>query len=94
MSVKSNKNRRGKMKVSILIPVLFIGYCVYILCDQQIQINKYNSQISMYEKEIESKNELISYYTEQKDNINSDEYMRVSNSIENELKQNNQVEKE
>lgn len=75
MKNKSNKSRRGKMRISILIPILFIGYCVYILFDQQIQINKYNSQISMYEKEIESKNELISYYTEQKDNINSDEYI-------------------
>ena len=75
MNVKSNKNRRGKMRISLIIPILFIGYCVYTLFDQQIQINKYNSQISMYEKEIESKNELISYYNEQKNNVNSDEYI-------------------
>ena len=70
MGVKSNKNKRGKMRISLLIPILFIGYCAYTLFDQQIQINKYNSQISMYEKEIESKNELISYYNEQKNNVN------------------------
>ena len=75
MGVKSNKNKRGKMRISLFIPILFIGYCAYTLFDQQIQINKYNSQISMYEKEIESKNELISYYNEQKNNVNSDEYI-------------------
>lgn len=75
MGVKSSKNRRGKMRISLLIPILFIGYCAYTLFDQQIQLNKYNSQISMYEKEIESKNELISYYNEQKNNVNSDEYI-------------------
>lgn len=75
MKNKSSKNRKGKMRISILIPILFIGYCGYTLFDQQLQINKYNSQISMYEKEIESKNELITYYNDQKNNINSDEYI-------------------
>lgn len=75
MNIKSSKNKKGRMRISLLVLVIFIGYCIYTLCDQQIQINKYDSQISMYEKEIEEKNELISYYNEQKNNVNSDEYI-------------------
>ena len=75
MKVKSNKKRKGKMRISLSLVVAFVGYCSYTILNQQIQINKYDSQISMYEKEIESKNELISYYNEQKNNVNSDEYI-------------------
>lgn len=75
MSVKSSKKRKGKMRISMLIIIVLVGYCGYTLFNQQIQINKYNSQISMYEKEIESKNELINYYNKQKSNVNSDEYI-------------------
>ena len=67
--------KKGKIKLSLLIFVFFLGYCIYTLIEQQIQINKYNSQILMYENQIQSKNEMIEYYNNEKNNIDSDEYI-------------------
>ena len=68
-------NKKGKIKLSMLVFVVFLGYCVYTLIEQQVQINKYNSQISMYKAEIEEKTEMINYYNNEKNNIDSDEYI-------------------
>jgi cell division protein FtsB len=75
MKKKDGRGRSGKLKMSILIPLIFIGYCCYTLFEQQMQINKYDSQIKLYGTEIEEKNELIDYYNNQKDNVDSDEYI-------------------
>lgn len=71
----TKENKKGKMKMSILVFIVFMGYCIYTLIEQQVQINKYNSQISMYEAEIQSKNEMIEYYNNEKKSIDSDEYI-------------------
>lgn len=72
---KKNQKKVGKAKLSILIPLIFIGYCGYTLFEQQVQINKYDSQIKLYQTEIEERNELIDYYNNQKNNVHSDEYI-------------------
>lgn len=69
------KNKVGKLRFGILIPLVFVGYCCHTLWKQQLQINKYDSQIKLYQQEIESKSEKIDYYESQKDNVNSDEYI-------------------
>ena len=53
----------------------FLIYFVYTLFQQQLQLDKYNSQIKMYESEIEAKESLVNYYSNEKDNIDSDEYI-------------------
>ena len=72
-----NKSSNKKKKISILhiLMIAFVVYFVYTLYDQQLQINKYNSQIAMYTEDIENKNELIAYYNNQKDSIKTDEYI-------------------
>ena len=72
--IKKTKPKKG-INIKKVIFVLFIFYFVYTICDQQIKINKYNSQITMYNKDIESKKELTQYYEEKKADVSSDEYI-------------------
>lgn len=68
-------NKSGRIKFIHIISIAFILYFAYTMFDQQLQINKYNSQIEMYEEDIESKNRLVEYYDSQKTNVDSDEYI-------------------
>ncbi len=73
---KSNKKVQKKnINIIHIISVLFCIYFVYTMFDQQIKINNYNSQIEMYEKDIETKNNLVEYYSKQSQNTQSDEYI-------------------
>ncbi len=72
---KNTKKRKKKFNIFNLLVVAFIVYFVYTVYDQQLQINKYDSQIDMYKADIESKNELVEYYASQKSSIESDEYI-------------------
>ena len=69
--------RKLRKKISFfnVIVFCFVVYFVYTFCDQQIQINNYNSKIETYKNDIESKNKLVSYYKDQKTNIETDEYI-------------------
>ncbi len=72
-NTKNIKKRRfGILHIFLIV---FVGYFVYTLVDQQIQINKYDSQIKMYNSDIKSKKALTEYYNKQKNNIQSDEYI-------------------
>ena len=75
VSENGNKKRKKKIRVFHIIVFAFVLYFVYTLYDQQIQMNKYDSQIEMYTSDIKSKTELKEYYSGQKVNINSDEYI-------------------
>ena len=65
----------GKNKIIILCLFIFVIYFVYTFFEQQTQINKYNSQIEVYNNEIKSKKEQIEYYKNQIDSTDSDEYI-------------------
>lgn len=71
--VKNNK-KNGLIKAASLF---FIVYFIYTMVNQQIQINKYNSQIEMYSSDIETKQKLVEYYKNQKNNIQSDQYIET-----------------
>lgn len=73
----SNKKKRIKIKMIHIVMLLFSFYFVYTLVEQQIQINKYDSQIEMYTADIENKKELAKYYDKQKGNIQTDEYIET-----------------
>lgn len=75
VSENGNKKRKKKIRAFHVIVFAFVLYFVYTLYDQQIQINKYDSQIEMYTSDIKNKTELKEYYSGQKVNINSDEYI-------------------
>ena len=75
VSENGNKKRKKKIRAFHVIVFAFVLYFVYTLYDQQIQMNKYDSQIEMYTSDIKSKTELKEYYSGQKVNINSDEYI-------------------
>ena len=51
---KKIRKRKQGINVIQVISVLFIIYFVYTLYDQQIKINKYDSQIEMYEADIKN----------------------------------------
>ena len=73
-----NKQKIKKNKTINLVTVIsvaFICYFVYTLVNQQYQINKYDSQIQMYQSEIQNKKKLTNYYGEQNSNVKTDEYM-------------------
>lgn len=72
---KEKKQINKKNRILVLCFILFSIYFVYTFFEQQIQINKYDSQIEMYNAEIASKNELAKYYKEQSKNISTDEYI-------------------
>ena len=69
------KKKKRNINIIHIISFLFCIYFVYTLYDQQIKINNYNSQIEMYEADIKVKNDLVKYYSEQSENIQSDEYI-------------------
>ncbi len=72
---KNVKKRKRSLNIVHIVSFVFIAYFVITFFNQQIQINKYNSQIDMYNKEIEAKKSLVEYYKNQNENISSDEYI-------------------
>lgn len=71
---KKGKFKFGYIKIITLLVFIYFTYTVY---NQQIQINKYNSQIDMYTSDIQNKTDLINYYKSQKLNINSDDFIEL-----------------
>lgn len=76
---RSNNNIRKKDKKNVnfihFLGIIFCSYFVYTMYVQQIQINNYDSQIEMYKSDIKAKNDLVEYFSNQKQNIQSDEYI-------------------
>src|SRR5574344_2006929 len=70
-----NKKKKKKFSMVKLFAFAFSLYFVYTLVQQQVQINKYNSKIKMYQADIESKKNLVEYYKNQKSSIQTDEYI-------------------
>lgn len=71
---KSSKKKKN-FNIVHVATFAFILYFIVTFSDQQIKINKYNSQIDMYEKEIEAKQDLVEYYQNKNENIKTDEYI-------------------
>lgn len=71
----NSKSKKSNNKIFIFVLIAFSVYFIYTILDQQIQINKYNSQIDMYNAEILDRKEQTVYYKNQSKNINSDEYI-------------------
>lgn len=69
------KKKKKNVSIVHIMTILFIVYFGFTFFNQQLKLNKYNSQIEMYEKEIESKQNLIEYYKSRKENITTDEYI-------------------
>jgi len=76
------KNLRRKIvekkKRFNFISILFVLIGVYFVTtfvDQQISINKYNSQIVMYKSDISNKEALTKYYDAQQHSVETDEYI-------------------
>lgn len=69
------KKRKKSLNIIHVVSIMFIAYFGYTFCNQQMKINKYDSQIEMYQKEIESKQNLVEYYNNTNENITTDEYI-------------------
>lgn len=69
---KKKSLKLSPLKIAIFV---FVSYFIYNICEQQIQINKYNSQIEMYTSEINAKKDQVEYYKNQKSSIDSVEYI-------------------
>ncbi len=74
-SNKVVRKKRKKIRLFNVVVFAFIVYFVYTVCEQQIKINSYNSKIETYKADIDSKAKLVSYYDNQKTNIETDEYI-------------------
>lgn len=74
---KIREKNLKKNKFSV-ITILFIFVCVYFVytfMTQQMQINRYNSQIDMYKTDIANKEVLSNYYNDKEKSVESDEYI-------------------
>lgn len=71
------KDKKFKFSYLKLFCILFSVYFIYTLYTQQIQINKYNSQINMYQSDIETKKKLSEYYKSQKSNMQTDKFIET-----------------
>ncbi len=69
------KKKKKSLNIVRIMTIAFICYFCVTFFKQQMQLNKYNSQIEMYSKEIESKQNLVEYYNNRSENITTDEYI-------------------
>lgn len=69
------KKRKKSLNIVHIFAIMFLVYFGYTFCNQQLALNKYNSQIEMYENEIHSKKYLVEYYNNENKNISTDEYI-------------------
>ena len=67
--------KKTRVQLSHVVAIAFVVYFAYTFFDQQVKINRYNSQIEMYNQELEAKQNLVEYYNTQSENITSDEYI-------------------
>lgn len=74
-NINNKINKKKKIRPVMIVLFAFSIYFVYTFIEQQVQINKYDSEIEMYTADIENKRELINYYNNQKGNTKSDEYI-------------------
>lgn len=74
-NINNKINKKKKIRPVMIVLFAFSIYFVYTFIEQQVQINKYDSEIEMYTADIENKRELVNYYNNQKGNIKSDEYI-------------------
>lgn len=72
---RNTRKRRKSLNVVNVVAIAFMMYFSYTFFNQQLKLNKYNSQIEMYQKEIESKQNLVEYYNNKNENITTDEYI-------------------
>lgn len=71
--LKFKKN--NKFNFMSFVIIILIAYFSYTFYTQQLQINKYNSQIEILENDISYKEDLTETYKEARENVNSDEYI-------------------
>ena len=74
-NINNKINKKKKIRPVMIVLFTFSIYFVYTFIEQQVQINKYDSEIEMYTADIENKRELVNYYNNQKGNTKSDEYI-------------------
>lgn len=74
-NINNKINKKKKIRPVMIVLFVFSIYFVYTFIEQQVQINKYDSEIEMYTADIENKRELVNYYNNQKGNTKSDEYI-------------------
>lgn len=67
-----SKKKLGYVKIFTIMLVMYFSYTFYT---QQVQINKYNSQIEMFENDILAKEKNTKTYKEEVNSVNTDEYI-------------------
>ena len=72
---KRNLKKKKSLNIVHVFAVAFVAYFCYTFFDQQLRINKYDSQIEMYQSEIESKQKLVEYYNNKNESIDTDAYI-------------------
>ncbi len=62
-------------KITNILAVCFLVYVIYKIAEQQVVLDKYNSQIETYETQISQKKDELELYTVDRENETSDEYI-------------------
>lgn len=72
---KKNVGKKRRIGFAGSVLVLVSIYFVTTFVDQQISINRYSSQIEVYQQDIANKEALTKYYSEKQENVATDEYI-------------------
>lgn len=74
MSKKNNKINKSK-NLSKLLLILTILYVTYVFISQQITLSKYSTEAAYYEQMKQNEQERNTTLLDEKENINSDEFI-------------------
>ena len=69
------KNLLNSKKISKLILIVFLIYCIVIIIKQQVKLNSYATEKKYYQTQIDSLNEEKQNLLQTQESVNSPEYI-------------------
>ena len=69
------KNLLNSKKISKLILIVFLIYCIVIIIKQQVKLNSYATEKKYYQTQIDSLNEEKKNLLQTQESVNSPEYI-------------------
>ena len=73
--MKRVRRKKGKISVIGILGACIIIYFISIIYTQQIAIDKYNSELEMYETQINQNNSILEGLNKESEDTNTDAYI-------------------
>lgn len=74
-NINASEKKSRNINLYKIFFAVFMAYFAYTMYNQQVQINKYNSQIAMYNQDISTTDKLTTYYKSQASNMQTDDFI-------------------